>query len=96
MRSKISAREDGQKGYQFKNSCRQSGCIESSSRKEVSFKLTAKSGNRSACAHSKWKRVPDSRSRERKGSFIKVRFHVMINNVGWKGTRTWYRYVGCL
>ena len=45
----------------------------------MSFKLTAKSGNRSACAQSKWKRVPDSRSRERKGSFAKVRFHVRNN-----------------
>ena len=76
MRSKISVREEGQKRYQSKNPCRQSGLIESSRRKEVSFKLTVKSGNRSACAQSKWKRVPDSRSRERKGSFTKVIFHV--------------------
>ena len=44
MRSKISAREKGQKQYQSKNPCRQSGFRESSRWKEVSFKLTAKSG----------------------------------------------------
>jgi len=71
MRSKISAKE-GHKRYQFKNPCRQSGFRESSRRKEVSFKLTTKNGNRRACAQSKWRRVPDSKSREQKGSSAKV------------------------
>ena len=43
--------------------------------------------NRSACAKSKWKRVPDSRGDKRKGSLLKVRFHVRNNMkmlVRWK------------
>ena len=79
MRSKISAREEGQKWYQFKNPCRQSGFIESPRRKEASFKLTAKSGNRSAYGKSKWKRVSDSSKRLQKERdlFWKVRFDML-------------------
>ena len=45
----------------------------------MSFKETVKIGNRSACAQSNEKRVSDSRSRERKEAFAKVRFHVRNN-----------------